>query len=91
MNEVDHLGWDQVIRSAGASEQMLLKNSCGLRQAMGQQSCGIQALKGHGPTVLPVQSETGQNRKGGKHPEQTAISNTMQSPNQRRTPCNPAG
>ena len=58
---------------------------------MGQQSCGIQALKGNGPTVLPVQSETGQNRKGGKHPEQTAIGDTMQSPNQRRTPCNPAG
>ena len=91
MNEVDHLGWDQVIRSTGASEQMLLKNSCGLRQAMGQQSCGVQALKGHGPTVLPVQGETRQNGKGGKHPEQTAIGDTMQSPNQRGPPCNPAG
>ena len=48
---------------------------------MGQQSCGIQALKGHGPTVLPVQGETRQNGKGGKHPEQTAIGDTMQSPN----------
>ena len=81
MNEVDHLGWDQVFRSAGAAEKILLKNSCGLRQAMGQQSCGIQALKGHGPAVLPVQGETRQNGKGGKHPEQTAISDTMQSPN----------
>ena len=91
MNEVDHLGWDQIFRSAGASEQMLLKDSCGLGQAMGQQSCGIQALKGHGPTVLPVQGETRKNGKGCKHPEQTSIGDTMQSSNQRGPPCNPAG
>ena len=79
MKKIYHFGRYQLVRSTGASEQMLLKDGRGLRQPMGEQPRGIQTLEGKCPSVLPVQSQTSQDGERSKHAQQTAICDTMQA------------
>ncbi len=90
MKKVDYFGRYQLVSSTGASEQMLFKHGRGLRQPMGQQSCGIQTLEGKCPTVLPVKCQAGKDGERGEHPKKTAISDTMQASDEGRASCDPS-
>ena len=90
MKKVDNFRRHKLVRSTGASEQMLLKDGSGLRQPMCQLSCGIQTLEGKCPAVLTVKRQTGQDSERGEHPKKTAISDTMQASDEGRASCDPS-
>ena len=82
MNQIRHLGGDESRRARCAVQPMLLQESCGFRQPMGQQLGGLKALKRHRPAVLPMQRETGKNSQCGENTQQRAVGKTMQSAHQ---------
>ena len=82
MNQVRHLGGNEP-RWAGCGVQpMLLQESCGFRQPMGQQLRGLKALKRHRPAVLPMQREAGKNSQCGENTQQSAVGKSMQPAHQ---------
>ena len=90
MHQVGHLRRHEAVRLLGPLQQMLFHHGSGFRQAMGLSACRFQNTKGKRPAMLPVQREACQHSHRRNNPQQSAVHQPMESPQEGGSSCNPS-